>query len=104
MDKGIETYSTLLNEIKVRVRKAQIKAALSINAEMIQLYYDIGKMICQRQQQHEWGAKIIKQLAIDIKNELPEEKGFSERNLKFMVQFYNEYNQYFGNEKNKPSC
>ncbi len=95
MDKEIETYGKLLDEIKVRLRNAQVKAALSVNAEMIQLYYDIGKMIYQRQQQYEWGAKIIKKLAIDIKNELPEKKGFSERNLEFMVQFYNEYNQYF---------
>lgn len=94
MKKVIETYSKLLSEIKVRVRSAQVKAALSVNAEMIQLYYDIGEMIYQRQQQREWGAKIIKKLAIDIKNELPEEKGFSERNLKFMVQFFNEYNQH----------
>ncbi len=99
MEKGIETYGKLLNEIKVRVRSAQIKAALSVNAEMIQMYFDIGEMVYQRQQQHEWGAKIIKKLAIDIKNELPEEKGFSERNLEFMVQFYSEYRQYILNPK-----
>jgi predicted nuclease of restriction endonuclease-like (RecB) superfamily len=92
MSKEIEIYGKLLHDIKIRVRTAQIKATLSANAEMIAMYFDIGAMINQQQQQHGWGAKIIHKLAIDIKNELPEEKGFSERNLKFMVQFYNEYN------------
>jgi len=92
MSKEIEIYGKLLHDIKIRVRTAQIKATLSANAEMIAMYFDIGAMINQQQQQHGWGAKIIHKLAKDIKNELPEEKGFSERNLKFMVQFYNEYN------------
>ena len=91
MSKEIEIYGKLLHDIKIRVRTAQIKATLSANAEMIAMYFDIGAMINQQQQQHGWGAKIIHKLAKDIKNELPEEKGFSERNLKFMVQFYNEY-------------
>lgn len=91
----IEIYGKLLGEIKNRVRTAQIKATLSANAEMLAMYFDIGEMIFHQQQQYGWGAKIINRLAIDMKNELPEEKGFSERNLKFMVQFYTEYKQAF---------
>jgi predicted nuclease of restriction endonuclease-like (RecB) superfamily len=91
MSKEIELYGGLLIDIKNRVRTAQIKATLSANAEMMTMYYDVGQMIYLQQKQKGWGAKIIQKLAIDIKNELPKEKGFSERNLKFMVQFYEEY-------------
>lgn len=77
--------------IKDRIRRAQVKAALSANAEMILMYWDIGRMIHERQQRESWGAKIIPKLSRDIRNELPEVKGFSERNLKRMRAFYREY-------------
>jgi predicted nuclease of restriction endonuclease-like (RecB) superfamily len=84
-------YNNLLTEIKDRVRQAQTHAALSANAEMIALYWDIGRMIHQRQQTEGWGAGVIPRLASDLKNELPEEKGFSERNIKRMLTFFREY-------------
>ena len=84
-------YSGLLTEIKNRVRKGQLLANLSANAEMLATYWDIGKMIHERQQQQGWGKGVIPKLAKDLKNDLAEMKGFSERNLKVMVQFYNEY-------------
>ena len=87
MSNEIEIYGNLLHEVKNRVRKAQIKATLSVNAEMLEMYFDIGKMIYLQQQKYGWGAKITKRLAIDIKNELPEEKGFSERNLNLWCSF-----------------
>ncbi|KIO74462.1 hypothetical protein TH53_26325 [Pedobacter lusitanus] len=87
----IKVYQYLLTEIKVRIRSAQVRAALSANAEMIMLYWDIGKLVNQQQIEQGWGATVTSRLANDIKNELPEVKGFSERNLKFMVQFYKGY-------------
>jgi predicted nuclease of restriction endonuclease-like (RecB) superfamily len=87
----LTAYHELLGDIKVRVRQAQIQAALSVNATMILLYWDIGRMIAGRQAQQGWGAKVIPRLAIDLKNELPEEKGFSPANLKRMVRFWSEY-------------
>ncbi len=72
----------LLIEIKSRVRQAQQRAALSANAEMIRLYWDIGRLIAARQQEEGWGAGVIPRLAAALKNELPEEKGFSPTNLK----------------------
>lgn len=84
-------YRDLLSEIKTRVRQAQMRAALSANAEMLFLYWDIGRMIAARQKQEGWGAGVLPSLAVDLKNDLPEEKGFSLRNLKLMVQFYEEY-------------
>ena len=87
----ISIYQSLLTNIRARIRSAQIKAALSANAEMIILYWDIGKLIHQQQIEQGWGATVTSRLANDIKNELPEIKGFSERNLQFMVQFFKEY-------------
>jgi len=84
-------YSALLVSVKQRIRKAQIKATLSANAEMILMYWDIGNLIHMRQKEAGWGSGVIPQLSKDIRNELPEVKGFSERNLKRMIRFYREY-------------
>lgn len=77
---GIVLYANLLNDIKTRIRQAQVKATFSANAEMIMMYWDIGRMVHQRQQQAGWSAAIIPKLSRDLINELPEVKGFSERN------------------------
>jgi len=87
----MQIYTNTLSEIKDRIRTAQTKAVLSANAEMINMYWDIGKIVYHKQQTEGWGSGTISKLATDIKNELPEIKGFSERNIKFMVQFYKEY-------------
>jgi len=84
-------YGSLLGEIKARVSKAQAQAALSANAQMIAMYWDIGTMIHRRQRDEGWGAGVISRLAADLKSELSEVKGFSERNLKYMVRFAREY-------------
>ena len=86
-------YASLLADIKQRVRQAQVRAMLSVNAELIRLYWGIGQIIHERQQQEGWGAGVIPRLARDLHNELPEEKGFSERNIKQMLAFYREYAQ-----------
>jgi predicted nuclease of restriction endonuclease-like (RecB) superfamily len=92
MDKPqIEFYTALLGDIKSRIKQAQLKATLSANAEMISMYWDIGKMIQTRQQLEGWSAAIIPKISLDIKNELPEIKGFSERNIGRMLAFYRQY-------------
>jgi hypothetical protein len=58
------------------------------------MYWDVGRMIASRQQREGWGAKVIPRLAVDLKNELPEEKGFSPANLKRMVRFWSEYPEF----------
>jgi predicted nuclease of restriction endonuclease-like (RecB) superfamily len=84
-------YGELLGDLKTRIRQAQLKASLAINSEMISLYWDVGQMIHKRQQQDGWGAGVIPQLSRDIRNELPEVKGFSERNIGYMIRFAREY-------------
>ncbi|MEY3243198.1 MAG: hypothetical protein RIR11_4637 [Bacteroidota bacterium] len=87
----LELYATLLGDIKNRIRQAQIKATLSANGEMIAMYWDIGKMIQERQQLKGWSAAVIPRLSKDIRNELPEIKGFSERSIGRMLSFYRHY-------------
>jgi len=80
-------YAELLEDIKARIRQAQVCAALSVNRELVLLYWHIGKEILQRQEQEGWGAKVIDHLARDLAREFPEMKGFSPRNLKYMRAF-----------------
>lgn len=88
---ALARYGDLLGDIKGRIRAAQNRAVQAVNAELVRLYWDIGRLIGQRQQQAGWGTGVIPKLARDLHNELPELKGFSERNLKLMVQFAGEY-------------
>ncbi len=84
-------YQEFLVQIKNRVQTAQMRAVLTVNAELIYLYWDIGRMIDKRQKTEGWGAGVIPKLAKDIQNELPEIKGFSERNIGRMIAFFKEY-------------
>jgi hypothetical protein len=51
MNKEFRHYASLLEEIKDRIRQSQTRAAFSANAEMIAMYWDIGRMIRQRQKE-----------------------------------------------------
>lgn len=84
-------YAVLLKEIKDRIAQAQTRAVLSVNAELVRLYWDIGQLIDSRQRQEGWGTAVIPRLARELHNELPELKGFSERNIGRMIAFYREY-------------
>lgn len=84
-------YAGLLTDIKQRVRQAQTRAVLAVNAELLRLYRDVGSMIHSRQVEEGWGTSVVPRLARDLHNELPEVKGFSERNINRMLAFYREY-------------
>lgn len=86
-----QDYPLLLKEIKQRVHSAQVRAMMGVNAQLIQLYWELGRLIDSRQKEEGWGSEVIPRLARDLHNELPEEKGFSERNIKRMLAFYREY-------------
>ena len=81
-------YGRTLEEIKNRIRTAQVKAALSVNRELISLYWDIGKVIVERQQTEGWGKSIVNRLAKDLQNEFPGIAGFSPGNVRRMRAFY----------------
>ena len=84
-------YYEFLQELKERIRSAQIRAALAVNRELVLLYWQIGRDILTRQQQQGWGAKVVDQLSKDLQKEFPQMKGFSSRNLKYMRAFAQAY-------------
>lgn len=84
-------YRLFLTEIKEKILSSQIKAALAVNQELIKLYWEIGSRIHLKQKDEGWGAKTIENLAKDLKSAFPDMKGFSHRNLKYMVHFAREY-------------
>ena len=83
-----QDYEAWLTEVKATIQKAQIKASLSVNRELIALYWNMGQMIVEKQEQSTWGDKIIPQLAQDLKRLFPEVKGFSRRNLFNIRKWY----------------
>ncbi len=81
------SYAGLLEELKGRMQAAQTRAALAVNAELIRLYWEIGRTILQRQGTEGWGSKVVDRLAGDLKEAFPAMKGFSSSNLKYMRFF-----------------
>mgnify|MGYP000135594747 CR=1 FL=1 len=84
-------FTLLLSEVKQRIQRAQTQAVLAVNSELVRLYWDIGRIIDARQKHEGWGSAVIPRLAQELKNEMPELKGFSERNIGRMVAFYKDY-------------
>lgn len=81
-------YTRLLAEVKERVRSAQYAALKAVNTELVGLYWDIGRMIVERQRDAEHGAAIAEQLSHDLRAEFPGISGFSRRNVFYMREFY----------------
>ncbi|MCA9413752.1 MAG: DUF1016 family protein [Candidatus Omnitrophica bacterium] len=84
-------YEAFLHEMKDRINHARIRASVSVNRELVLLYWRIGRDILARQEEEGWGAKIIGRLAQDLQRAFPDMKGFSERNLKYMRGFAEAY-------------
>ena len=80
-------YDQLVQDLKTRIREAQVRASLAVNRELVMLYWNIGRAILEEQQRHGWGAKVIDRLAADLRREFPNMSGFSPRNLKYMRRF-----------------
>lgn len=77
-------YAELLERLKDRVRSSQVRAARAANTELLRLYWSIGRDILDRQEAAGWGAKILDQLATDLRAEFPDQRGWSRRNLLYM--------------------
>jgi predicted nuclease of restriction endonuclease-like (RecB) superfamily len=82
-----ESYAELLEDLKRRIGTARVAAALAVNRELVLLYWSIGRDILLRQEHEGWGAKVIDQLARDLRKAFPDVTGFSTRNLLFMRSF-----------------
>jgi predicted nuclease of restriction endonuclease-like (RecB) superfamily len=79
-----EGYEALLTDLKCRIRSAQVRAALSVNRELILLYWSLGNDILNRQRSEAWGGKVIDRLATDLSRAFPGITGFRARNLRYM--------------------
>lgn len=84
-------YGNFLQQIKERIQHAQLKAVISVNAELILMYWNLGKEILARQEKEGWGTGVIEQLSKDLHATFPQMKGFSIRNLKYMRAFAQTY-------------
>jgi predicted nuclease of restriction endonuclease-like (RecB) superfamily len=84
----LSEYSDWLRDLKQQIKTGQIKAALSVNSQMIMLYWDLGRQIAEKQEKSQWGSGFIEQLSKDLREEFPEMKGFSYDNLIYMRRFY----------------
>ena len=82
------SYAPLLADLKARVRAAQVKAAVSVNRELILLYWHIGREILRAQKAEGWGAKVVERLAKDLAAEFQEMGGFSRTNILRMRAFF----------------
>jgi predicted nuclease of restriction endonuclease-like (RecB) superfamily len=78
-------------EVINRIETAKNRAFSKVNEELIMLYWDIGHMISYKLENSEWGNKVVDDLAVFIKNNYPEIKGFTRSNLYRMKQFYETY-------------
>ncbi|MCB9251727.1 MAG: DUF1016 domain-containing protein [Flavobacteriales bacterium] len=79
-------YKNWIIEVKSKIRAAQMKTVMAVNAAVIEFYWDLGKMIAEKQTA--WGTKFLEQLSIDLQTEFPDMKGLSNRNLKYCRSFY----------------
>ncbi len=84
-------FLLLVAEIKSRIQSAQTRAIVLVNEELVRLYWDIGRIVDERQKRQGWGASVVPRLARQLHNELPELKGFSERNIGRMILFFRSY-------------
>ena len=87
----MKRYVDLLAEIKTRIRQAHHRAMMSANEEMLHMYWDIGRMITARQDAEGWGAAVVPRIAVDLRRDVPDRKGFSERNIGRMIAFFRAY-------------
>ncbi len=91
MAREITDYTSTLQKIKEQVYQAQNRALKVVNSELVSLYWNIGKIVSEKQKKEGWGKSTVERLSKDLQIEFPGIKGFSVQNLWYMKQFYDEY-------------
>ncbi|MDR2684756.1 MAG: PDDEXK nuclease domain-containing protein, partial [Prevotellaceae bacterium] len=89
-DSTTETQTKFITEIKQKIRQSQYEAMKAVNVQLINLYWEIGKSISEKQSES-WGKSIVPTLSRELQAEFPGATGFSTPNLWFMAKFYTEY-------------
>lgn len=90
---GNSEFKSWVSQLKKDIRSAQVKAAIKVNTELLRLYWRMGADICEKQKSATWGDGWLKELSRELMAEFPNMKGFSYRNLKYIRQWYEFYNQ-----------
>lgn len=93
LNKNNEQYIGWILNLKQKIQQSQIKAAIQVNSALIEMYWDLGKEISERNFENTYGSGFFLQLSKDLRTEFPEIKGLSESNLKYCKRFYQFYNQ-----------
>ena len=83
-----QDYQIFISEIKKQIVHTQIKASMKVNSTLIDLYWNLGKMIVEKQEASKWGDGLIRQMELDLKLSMPNLKGFSRTNLLYTRKFY----------------
>ena len=81
-------YVNWLADVKARYRQSQIKASVRVNTTMLEFYWSIGRDLVRMRAEQKWGAGVVKQFALDMRQAFPNEKGFSYSNVKDMKRWY----------------
>lgn len=89
-----DDYNNWRKEIISLIEQSKLKAILSVNCELLALYWKIGNDILTKQEKQGWGSKIIVQLSKDLTERFPDDRGYSERNLRNMKRFASEYSTF----------
>ena len=83
-----EGYVQWMADIKQRFRQSQLKAAVHVNTAMLEFYWSVGRDLVALRAEERWGAGVVKQFALDMRQTFPNETGFSYSNVKYMKQWY----------------
>lgn len=87
-----EEYKTWITNIKKKIKQSQIKAAVKVNYELLDLYWELGRDIVEKQGESKWGDSFLETMSKDLKKSFPGMKGFSLQNLKSIRYWYRFYN------------
>ncbi len=86
-------YVHWLSDVKKRFRESQTRAIVKVNSEMLEFYWSIGRDLVTLRAESRWGAGVVKQFALDMRETFPDSTGFSYSNVKYMKQWYSFYNE-----------
>ena len=87
-----EEYRSWIQDLGNRYRTSQIKASIRVNNEMLMYYWSVGKDIAERRADSRWGNKFFQNMSMDLADMIPNAKGFSPTNLRYMMRFYELFN------------
>ena len=86
-------YQQWFGELKIRLHRHQVKAAVHVNTEMLEFYWSLGRDLVQMKAETQWGAGVVEQLSLDLKDAFPGMKGFSTTNIWYSKKWYLFYNE-----------